>query len=71
MQKQIWSEVGLNLMVRGIWSAFFVVTGVFIHDIHESVTALVLLVGGTLLLLGLALLFEYHRAQRRLRRCLH
>lgn len=67
-RKDVWIEVALSLLIRGVWSGFFVAMGIFINDIHRSKLALALTVTGTVFLLGLALTFEYRRAQIRLRR---
>lgn len=68
MRREIWLEVGHNLLVRGVWSVFFVVIGVFVPHIHDSALAFVGLLTSSVLLLCLALLFEYRRAKFRHRR---
>ena len=35
-RKEIWGEVGLNLLVRGVWAGFFLAWGVAAHDIYDN-----------------------------------
>ncbi len=67
-RRDIWAEVALNLIVRIGWAGFFVASGAFVGDVWDEPGAVALLALGTACALGLAVLFEYRRAQWRLRR---
>lgn len=67
-RKEIWGEVGLNLLVRGVWAGFFLAWGVAAHDIYDNPWAFGGMVVATACLLVLAVLFEWRRAVVRLRR---
>jgi hypothetical protein len=67
-RREILGEVVATLVVRVVWAGFFVVSGTVLHAIYNDPIALTALLAATLALLGLALLIEYRRAERRLQR---
>lgn len=67
-RREVWAEVGLNILVRSMWAAWFLACGAFIRDVWHRSGAVVLFVLAAAVGLALTLLFEYQRSYWRLRR---
>jgi hypothetical protein len=67
-RSDIWREVAFNMIVRVVWAASLVVSGAFVRDIWAEPGVVALLGLGAACVLGLAVMFEYRRAEWRMRR---